>query len=357
MKFPRAALALIIMELSTSQVSARKGRILLQTSSEVKTYYDWQARLPELSGMSKTDIWTVLGDNWWVMFIDGKGHAKGKHVFDKTSDSIGLQSGSKTSEKMYMAYESFKKPDAWGQRWTVEKLEALNMLFQGGEFGGYFENYVPRFYYCDRCGDIPPTSITYYCEQGLGTSTEHRCKGTSRVPAKELHEDEDHNMSSFLPLPCEAPCTDKRTALAALLDEYHNDIDALVASSTTSAESLISGVRRLAKLYYNLADLHPFRDGNSRVRHFVMQTQLVELGGHPSSMWDMYWQVYFEPDLDAVTAMLLQGWCAWEMTHRSGHSPFVVHGNNKSVPIQTYDPRLGICRKSPVPADWYGKPM
>lgn len=330
------------------------GTFLLQTKSSPETsgqtpWYDWQHRLPELSRMDKVELWSALGAHWWHLFIDGRAHAKGLHAFDNKhvkANWDGVSSGAKTSENLRRAYESRKKHEAWGQKWGIDDVEALNSLLLdknctiedcSGE--KIYTHFSPRF-----SDDVDPWFPRPH----------------ARIRGDKLGTDDDHYLTSFLPFPSwdnlfeEASKQHKNfsslkaIALADLLDDYYTGI---------ANASLPYALPHLAKLYYRLADLHPFRDGNSRTRNFILQTELVELGGHPSSMWDMYWQVYFAPNLEAVESQILQGWCSWEMSYQTGTSPFVVAGRNQSVPYQTYDPDLQSCHKMPAPPNWFGKPF
>jgi len=326
------------------------GDVLLQTRSlagnasqhKGTSWHAYERRFPELAKMSKAERWSALEANWWYVFIDGKAHAKGVHAFDKPKKT-SFDSGMQTSEHEKQVYELWKKPEAWGERWSVEKVEALNSVYRGlnctiEPCGGseIYKSYVPRY------------------------SWENEI-----ISNEYLETDQNYTLTDIFPFPvpnCSLsprvlPATwQKRAALASLLEDYYTAIDA--ASARESRAALQSGLPHLAKLFYRLADLHPFIDGNSRTRNLLLQTMLVELGGHPTAMWDDYWEIYFQPSLEAVQEKILHGWCAWEMAYQTGTSPFVVAGQNHSVPFLTYDPQSKSCREKLVPwPNVFGNPL
>lgn len=308
------------------------------------SWHVWERRFPELAKMSKAERWSALEANWWYVFIDGKAHAKGVHAFDKPAVS-SFDSGMQTSEHLKEVYELWNEPEAWGERWSLEKVEALNSVYQG-------KNCT-----IEPCGG--PEIYTSF--------TPRYAFGKNETVRNDLLEtDQDYTLTDVFPFPvpnCSAspygglPAPgQKRTALASLLEDYYTAIDA--ASVRESRAALQSGLPHVAKLFYRLADLHPFADGNSRTRNLLLQTMLVELGGHPTAMWDDYWEIYFQPSLEAIQEKILHGWCAWEMAYQTGTSPFVVAGQNHSVPFLTYDPQSKSCREELVPwPNAFGNPL
>eukprot|EP00930_Biecheleria_cincta_P030362 TRINITY_DN2102_c0_g1_i1.p1 TRINITY_DN2102_c0_g1~~TRINITY_DN2102_c0_g1_i1.p1 ORF type:complete len:379 (-),score=59.98 TRINITY_DN2102_c0_g1_i1:374-1510(-) len=311
------------------------------SQNDSTSWYAWERRFPELAKMTKAERWLALEANWWYVFIDGKAHAKGLHAFDKPVVS-SFDSGTQTSEHMKQMYERFKKPEAWGWRWTVEKVEALNSFYQGKNCE------------IEPCGG-PKIYTTWVPRYGMGKDM--------TVRKEVLETDQNQTLTNIFPFPV-PNCSEfwlptqeqKRTALASLLEDYYTALD--VASGQDCHTVLQSGLRYVAKLFYRLADLHPFADGNSRTRNFLLQTMLVELGGHPTVMWDDYWEIYFQPSLEKIEEKILHGWCAWEMAYQTGTSPFVVAGQNHSVPFLTYDPQTKSCREKPAPwPNAFGKPL
>lgn len=94
----------------------------------------WQSRLPDLvcagnatSNEDKARIWTALGEDWWMQFIDGKNHSGGKHVFDNTN----MNHDGKFLQYISNEYERWSVPSAWGKRWTADSMSLLNLRLRG----------------------------------------------------------------------------------------------------------------------------------------------------------------------------------------------------------------------------------
>jgi len=198
----------------------------------------WLERFPQLEAAINgttyaercVQIWTALGENHWMEFIDGRAHAGGKHVFDHTENPgrFPFPSGPKTFELQDRMYAEFSKEEAWGSRWTVDKLAKQNSFFREAMV-------VP----CqpDDCFD-------------------HLFQKTVLSATK------------------------KREMLGRILAEYYEAIDAIQAPMSDS-DHIRQALPLIAKLNHDLANLHTFQDANSRVRTLVLQTELVRQGGHP----------------------------------------------------------------------------
>lgn len=280
----------------------------------------WSRRTAEISA------WSALGDsNWWLMFIDGRAHGKGVHAWDKADDEgMGTLSGVSTSAAQRIAYLQRLHSSSW-ERWTVDKIEQFQFSQQclnNGLGKVAYARYMPR-----RQPESRACNQTDFAE------------GNTSVC-----------FTNLLPEPDTYPTSgqEKRALLQALLADYYDAVDSLPTGSSRFGE----GLPHLAKLFYSLADLHPFRDGNSRVRLWVLQTELVALGGHPVTMWDNYWWVYHQPSLTAVENMILEGYCSWEVSLLTGESAFAPSGLQKSIPYLDYDPVTKRCKRSPAPANW-----
>ena len=211
--------------------------------------------------------WTALGDSWWKIFIDGNQHYKGPHVFDGTLESLARDQDGNTFLHLKEEYERFATPHAWESlQWDVDSLEATNARLRGIN----------------------------------GTCAPH-CKGSPLYLAQMLPRNQSYNWRVRSPLPCIPSdyssfsllpslgpvhdssfwtATAKRAALERLLSEYYEDVGhgPNVGSSSAKQAGVPDGFSRLAKLYYALAELHPFADANSRTRLLLVHTELVRMG-------------------------------------------------------------------------------
>jgi len=299
------------------------------------TWADWKVRFPQLhfSG-SQTErwaqVWAGLGSNWWLSFIDGKAHAYGPHVWDAPftdyeSWSEGVQSGTGTFEYIQKEVDRFNVASAWDEPWTPASLAALNARFQ--ELSCTTADCLDMYY-----GWLPRDQHTWKVDNI------------------------NHTMSPFTCNECPGQCTKQRKekALGRILRQYHDSVSSLkrAGSDNGGSQHLIESLPHLALLYAKLADLHPFNDGNSRVRMLLLQTELVRLGGHPLVMWDVYWAVYWARSLEDVVNMMLNGWCSWEVALRTKRSPFMLTDSaNVSTAMADYDADSGGCVRRLAPSN------
>lgn len=134
---------------------------------------------------------------------------------------------------------------------------------------------------------------------------------------------------------------EKRRLLIRSLSEYYTAIDGI--PDVSPATRLRNGFPHLVRLFKTLKDLHPFLDGNTRTRNVVLQTEFVQLGGHPIMMTN-HKDVYFCITEKGVADILLAGWCDWEVVARLHISPFLLRDFNGSAG----DPS---CSRAPVTYD------
>ena len=80
----------------------------------------------------------------------------------------------------------------------------------------------------------------------------------------------------------------------------------------------------LAKLFAYAAELHPFPDGNSRTRALLLNSKLVQAGGHEVLLYNIGWPIYYMTSYEQVQSYLLEGWCAYEYYAAHGTSPYVA---------------------------------
>lgn len=263
------------------------------------------------------------------MFIDGRAHGKGVHAWDKADDEgMAIRSGVSTSAAQRSAYLQRLHSSSW-ERWTIDKIE--------------------QFQFSQAClnNDLRAVAYSSYMPR-LWFRYDHWYRACNQTDFAEGNTSDC--FTNLLPEPDTNPISPlkKRVLLQALLADYYDAVDSLPAGSSRFGE----GFPHLAKLFYSLADLHPFGDGNSRVRLWVLQTELVALGGHPVTMWDNYWWVYRQPSFTAVENMILDGYCSWEVSLLTGESAFAPSGLQKSIPYSDYDPVTKRCKRSPAPANW-----
>lgn len=116
-----------------------------------------------------------------------------------------------------------------------------------------------------------------------------------------------------------------------LIDEalaaYSASIDGAVAqwqSAANPRRAFGDLLHPLAVLFATEAEIHPFRDGNSRTRTFLIQVEITRLGGHPLLLADNGWAVYSFNSYAELHDYLCAGWCAYEYYLKWGVSPYVA---------------------------------
>jgi len=277
-------------------------------------WFMWEDRLPGIikandsnnSASDLADVWTHLGDKWWMEFIDGQFHKDGPHVLDhtKTNDKNG-QDGKvyEHSKELYMQYSALAQ---WKYPTTADSMEHINAVHKGAS-----------------CQTAPCLEL-YLAPWSLTLGPEVR-----------------------------------RKRMQGLLAEYYNGTAPLLGLDRRSR--LRKGLPHLAKLFGAVAALHPFKDANSRTRVMLMQTELVRLGGHPAILWGFRENVYamcgygahskknngsddYNCDIASIQNLLLNGWCAWEIAAATGKSPFEA-----GEYVEPYDPVTESCLLHPQP--------
>jgi hypothetical protein len=321
--------------------SAGRGQALLQVSvrqgshgaehpsapaEEASPWHDWTSRVQlfNASALNPSDVspfvqaWTMLGDGFWMEFLDGKDHKDGPHSYDNQVDK-GRNVGS-FFEGISREYSDWSHNESWTRRWNASGLAFLNARYNGKQ--------------CKEldCFDMFQCSWSkpgcYSPRQGATTEW----FSTSHVI---------NTSSTSLPTDAET----MRSAMSAVLDTYYTAIDAFRDDGEEIGLNarLLHGLPHLAELYAWLAELHPFYDGNSRVRTLVLQTELVRLGGHPVVMKDNAWAVYYCNSMDDFLLQIKNGWCNWESVAATGTSPFLT-----SMNISTYEPLSGACNLAEI---------
>lgn len=300
----------------------------------------WLSRFPQLQISANrsaqlesfVQIWTALGDNWFMEFIDGRAHAGGPHVFDHTSNERmndnpgGWASGDLTYQNQEKKYIEFSMENAWGweSRWSIDKLASVN-----------------AFHRVVNCSLPSCLDMFDYMNQG------------PRETGWRFDGDFD-TMDRTKP----RWSWDKIAVLKEILTEYYDGVDSIqeTLSDGKDGTRIHKALPFIAKLYYRLAVLHPFYDGNSRTRNLVLQTELVRQGGHPTVLWDNYWGVVGAKSWNEVYEYVLDGWCSWEIAYKTGDSPFlpfvVTNGSLFSTPHADYNSQTGACERGPPRNYW-----
>jgi hypothetical protein len=200
-------------------------------------------------------VWTSLGEDWWLPFIDGWAHRWGLQVFDDTTESRENGQDGKISVKLQKAVDVFDAPSSW-VRWEPPMLVHINALLRGetktweaGTGFQVFSNFHP-----------------------------HEAHGNLGKGAVQIHKDWDSDVNKML---------------GDAFDEYERDVGhVLVAHWAHPRKALTPVLKPLARLFSTLAEMHPFDDANSRTRTVVLQACMVRAGGHPLLLPDNGWWIY-----------------------------------------------------------------
>jgi len=308
---------------------------------------------------SCVDRWKSLGEQWWMPYVDGVAHYKGKNAFDGSNLTNFNSAGSDFLKPIQEEYERWLRPEAWGSRWDVSALEQLNTRLRGCtkscvqasdcnpqdpvECITYHYTLVPRLLNfvqkeewkmggqpCSDCGLCMPL---FTC--------------ASQLPAA--------NLAVAHPPPTHV---DKRTLLADALAEYYAELDSIPDDDVAALRrppGVPSGFVALAKLFATMADLHPFVDANSRTRLVLLNTELTRLGGHPVMLAENGWSTYYYTTPHALESHLLTGYCAFEYTrdHHNATSPYPYREGDEEL-IQA---ATGCCPASAGKPVWgeYGQ--
>lgn len=264
---------------------------------------------------TKAEIWRGLGENWWMVFLDGKDHWKGKHGYDHQEDK-DQDTGSflENEERMYDA--TFTSSD-WDVRWNATKLAKLNARLRSLECKS------------TDCGDLFISN--YDVAAGVGNRSSYLSAVVDR------------------PLPLWSTGVERRSKMDQLLDSYYSHLDAvLMAEGGNRVAAFPHMVPYMLKMYSQLALLHPFGDGNSRTRTAFLQTELVMHGGHPIMLQENAWFVYWVGSMFNMQMEFLKGWCTWEIAKRTGSSPFLSEVASNATSLsqynRSYNAASGACR-------------
>lgn len=260
--------------------------------------------------------WTMLGDNWWLTFVDGWAHGLRMGTFDDTELSRRHGQQGHFIEPLQRQYAKFTNASELQQRWTLERALQLNIDLRETSCDhvsdplclGQFSLFTPRGR-TDLVRDMP-------------------------IDAGPLQ----NNTLGGRPINAAQKFTraDKRDLLSQAFAAYDD------ATNGTSIDADWQAPRRamgaalpaLARLFATLAEIHPFMDANGRTRNFVLQAEATRRGGHPLLLHDAGWHVYYCNDLAEVESMILTGWCAWKCAVETGRSPYyVAPGNGTSTSV------------------------
>lgn len=274
-----------------------------KTAVNNSKWFAWDARFPVLTKANKSEdiasdfvrVWTHLGEQWWMEFIDGQFHKDGPHALDHSrfNRKQGMDGEFyKHSQELFL---NFSVPSEWDLPLTAARVAQINAVHSG-----------PR---------IP-------------------CSSASCFEAYAIY---NYIFKRALPID-----------LDIMLADYYNST--MLLQGLDRSSRLQKGLPHLTKLFAQFAEKHFFYDANSRTRLMVLQIEMVRLGGHPVVLWDLREGVYGlcdpsqECDLTGLQDLLLNAWCAWEIVATTGQSPFQL-GQYKDC----YDESTKSCLKNPQP--------
>ena len=252
-------------------------------------------------GACQANVWTSLGQDWWLPFIDGWAHRWGLQVFDGTVESKENAQDGKVSVKLRKAVDVFDAPGSW-VRWEPQRVVHINALLRGkpktweagtrswakdASHAWVFSNFHPR--------------VAHALDWKKG--------------AVHIHKGWDSDVDKML---------------GHAFDVYERDVGhVLVAHWVHPRKALTPVLKPLARLFSTLAEMHPFADANSRTRTMVLHKCMVRAGGHPFLLADNGWWIYDVNSIQEIIPFFLEGWCAYEYYLAHGVSPFVALSGNK----------------------------
>eukprot|EP00747_Dinoflagellata_sp_TGD_P143192 gnl/TRDRNA2_/TRDRNA2_176354_c0_seq5.p1 gnl/TRDRNA2_/TRDRNA2_176354_c0~~gnl/TRDRNA2_/TRDRNA2_176354_c0_seq5.p1 ORF type:complete len:423 (-),score=23.71 gnl/TRDRNA2_/TRDRNA2_176354_c0_seq5:480-1748(-) len=115
---------------------------------------------------------------------------------------------------------------------------------------------------------------------------------------------------------------DRLELLQTYLDDYHFKIRAQHNESQVHRQHHADAqLDALAELLIRIAHLHPFCNGNGRMRTLILNRELVRLGYHPSLMFDYNREIYYMTR-DQVKTMIVEGLFMWEDAVRYNCTPW-----------------------------------
>lgn len=275
-----------------------------------------------------------------MMRVDGCDHGKGPSAYDNTRKSKAAGQDGEFAHHMAEAYEAFEDPSAWAhyQRWTVERAGEANAKLRGDNERKSLAGVAAFWPRCRSLASVDPKPLQ-------NNPWLHLPFYETRVNCSDkevMYNTKEHVQY-------------KSTLLKWVFDQYYAAIDAILPScDTTDGSCVRKALPHLTKLWAGMAEVHPFKDANSRTRQLVLNTELVRLGGHPVIMGDAYWRLYYSKSLKETEWLILNGWCNWEFAVRTGMSPYIpVKANIVSYHNVEYLGVEGPCgdpRSVPYPA-------
>ena len=286
-----------------------------------------------------TKQWDALGNtSWWLPFIDGWSHEEGPYHFDGTN-------GSKTNGEdgafiLHVSQVYNELRDQLGVGWTASRMAYMNSVLRGNACGDASLDVTPSVPAGTEC----PEAYTDYLPR-----TEFEIKGGAFATAQSAVPWID---TEQLNISISNGQTSKPKLVEDALSAYAAALGGKgVVDSTALRLALGHVLVPLATLFATLAELHPFRDANSRTRNFVLQSEMTRLGGHPMLLWDVGWQIYGMGSVHNVTLFLLRGWCAWEFAlANGGQSPYAHLLSLSHIEIQTNQTDPDYTRKAAAQA-------
>ena len=308
--------------------------------------------------------WRVLGDNWWMPFVDGWAHACGETVFDQSKTLTRLGDG-EFSRHLKFFFDKFSNFDMLHKtRLTAGMVEEMAIELQGVDRASY-GSWEPVSPYTDwqprQHGDMMgyKGAVSVLDKEELFA---HSMQTQDWQDPKDMY----HKVRSAL---IEEPLKDFYEAVTKSdcgIYQQHEDSPKAAAAFTRRPRKASDWVRHphpraalgcllpaAATLYATLAELHPFVDGNSRTRNMVLQTQLTRMGAHPLILYNNGWAAYHMNNLEELMQYFLGGYCAWEIVAKTGKSPYIGHSPKFDCATPPYENHTDMGRMgantSPTP--------
>jgi len=271
-----------------------------------RKWYNWLSRFPELAPDVKSGnrvaLWTALKNQSWMMFVSWEDHHRpcALTCYDGREE-WGLV------DRNYSAHitEEFKRwsdPSVWWNlHWTADEAAKLNARQRGdNDPYRYLTHFGPE-------GGARPG--------GCGDDQSPRF----RALAQDCGDPSLPN-TTFLPFQSKFPLVDQ------IFKDYYDEIQRRMlqfhqTGPSDATQFLAWALRPLARMFARLALLHPYPNANSRLRYFILQTELIRLGGHPVMMDQIGDIPYGESSVEGVEDSIVDAWCAWEYAFKTGQSP------------------------------------
>jgi hypothetical protein len=240
---------------------------------------------------------TGLGDLNWLSVIDGWAQAMGRDAFNGTdiSKNKGFNTSGETGAKGdflhdqgLMLQQMIDLGDAELSAASVRSVvRPYYLLLSDSEQLFCLSNFDPR---SDDHNPFPE------CSRSLAPDI-----------LKHQQPDLDSNLYDLhgkrLPEPPEEDF--RLRLLQTYLDDYHSELSSLASNQHDQK------LRVVARLAWRFAWLHPFCDGNGRMRTLLLQRELCRLGYHPVSLFDNNIELLYQT-LPVFEEELIEAMFMWE---------------------------------------------